>query len=80
MILINYPLYRQEIYYVLKFGFENAILEGRKRDYIEYNVAEIQRYYNHLTGKLNYVLQIEPENKWFLEAKEKLTYKYARCT
>ncbi len=71
---------RQEIYYALKFGFENAVLEGRKREYIKYGVADVERYYNHLIEKFNYVLQGEPQNKWFLKTKDELMYKYTILT
>ena len=67
---------RQEVYYALKFGLDNSIMIGNKKDYIEYNFPDVDRYYNHLIGKLNYVLQVEPENKWFCEARERLKNKY----
>lgn len=71
---------RQELYYVLKFGFGSGIRTGKKEYINKYGALDVQRYYNHLNGKLNYILQIEPENKWFLEAREKLKQKYIRCT
>ena len=71
---------RQEIYYAIKFGFADSIIRGNKKDYIQQNVPCVERYYNHLKGKINYVLQIEPHNKWFADAQIRLTYKYTQCT
>lgn len=63
---------RQEIYYMLKFGAPESILNGNKLDFMDYGVPNSERYFNHLMGKLNYVLQIEPNHSWFKEAKEKM--------
>ena len=56
---------RQELYYVDRFGFNSA---AKYKKYKDKN-----RYYYNLLGRLNYVLSIEPDNIYFLKAKEKLT-------
>ena len=71
---------RQEVYYALKFGLEDSILQCKNKEYIEFGVPDIHRYYDHLNGKLTYVLQIEPQNEWFVEAQKKLKNQYALCT
>lgn len=67
---------RQELYYVLKFGFAENILRNNKLEYLKSEVADIHSYYNHLHGKILYILQVEPENKWFIKAGEELEEKY----
>lgn len=54
---------RQDVYYALKFGFEND--KG----------MDAKQYKHHLIGKVRYVLQIEPDNNWFSQALWKLKNK-----
>lgn len=63
---------RQEIHYVLKFGFENAILHENLTDFIADNFVCTRSYYNHLMGKINYILSVEHNNAYFLDARDKL--------
>ena len=63
---------RQEIYYVLKYGFENAIVHENITDFIHDNIVCTQSYYKHLIGKINYVLSVESNNAYFLKARDKL--------
>ncbi len=81
---------RQEVYYALKYGLEDIVTDRfPPDDFIEYNGElfpyrpqltptilrrEIEQYRNELVGKINYVLSIEPRNRYFREAKEKLKY------
>ena len=51
---------RQEIYYIKKFGLESHILHKN---------IEKQNYIYHLAGKINWVLELERNNKEFLEYK-----------
>ena len=67
---------RQELYYALKFGLENSILHGNKTNYVFDGVPDAGGYYAHLSGKLQYVLQIEPHNAWFADAAQRLYEKY----
>lgn len=59
---------RQEIYYALKFGMENSLLYEKRTEFMCAGVPDTERYAQHLIGKINYVLQIEPENRWFRQA------------
>ena len=45
--------------------------------YINYGTPNIHSYFSHLKGKMFYVLQIEPENKWFANATQMLSDKYS---
>ena len=63
---------RQEIYYALKFGAAESILRGGHEEYVEDGVPKEERYLLHLLGRTQYILQIEPENRWFGDAKVKL--------
>lgn len=63
---------RQELYFVEKYGIEDAIIKGGKHDFIKQDIPQSDSYYSYLIGKTNYVLQIEPNNKYFIEAKGKL--------
>ena len=63
---------RQEIYYVLKYGFENAIVHENITDFIHGNIVCTQSYYKDLIGKINYVLSVESNNAYFLKARDKL--------
>ncbi len=41
------------------------------KEFISDGRADSEKYLNSLLGKINFVLQIEPENKCFLQAKER---------
>lgn len=70
---------RQEIYYTLKFGIEDNIVHGNRLNFLEDGQPiRCPTYMTHLIGSVQYVLQIEPENRWFLNAKQKLL-DYARA-
>ena len=70
---------RQEIYYTLKFGIEDSIVYGNRLNFLEDGQPiRCPTYMTHLIGSVQYVLQIEPENRWFLNAKQKLL-DYARA-
>ena len=59
---------RQEIYYALKFGAADSILKAEHRDFICEGKPDAERYLQHLIGKVQFVLQLEPGNIWFREA------------
>lgn len=67
---------RQEVYYAIKFGIADSIVKTRNMDYWKTEIADAEGYYEHLRGKINYILQIEPQNKWFSKALVKLQEKY----
>lgn len=56
---------RQELYYTDRFGLESAAQYLHQPD--------AQKYYQQLMGRLNFVLSIEPDNSYFISAKEKLS-------
>ena len=68
---------RQEVYYAIKYGLADSILKGKKNEYINRGRLNIHSYFSHLKGKMFYVLQIEPENKWFKGATQMLSDKYS---
>ena len=55
---------RQELYYADRFGVKSAA------DYL--HEPDVQKYYSRLMGRINFVLSIEPDNDYFIKAKEKL--------
>lgn len=63
---------RQEVYYVLKYGLSDCIIRSGKAEFISDGKPNAERYLNSLQGKINFILQIEPDNPWFAEAKNKL--------
>ena len=63
---------RQEVYYALRFGLADSILRGGHAALRTDGVPDTERYRQQLLGRVQYVLQIEPENRWFREAKQKL--------
>lgn len=69
---------RQDIYYALKFGFSDSIMRSGKDKFITESGADAYGYYCHLVGRVKYVLQIEPQNKWFNNAFIKLRIAYVR--
>lgn len=56
---------RQEMYYCQKFGLKSHL---KKIGY----TAGVDAYYNHLLGKINYVLSVMPDNKEMLSYKQAL--------
>lgn len=74
---------RQEVYYAIKYGLADSIIKGNKTRYINHGAPNVHSYFSHLKGKMFYVLQIEPENKWFANATQMLSDKYlyeTQCT
>ncbi len=52
---------RQEIYYVLQYGPESAILRGERQAFIRNGRPCAMSYCRHLIGRAEYVLHIQPE-------------------
>lgn len=59
---------RQEIYYAQKFGVKDAVMRANREEYIVDGKVDEHRYISHLEGKVQYILQIEPENEYFKKA------------
>ena len=58
---------RQEIHYVTKYGVLDAFKHLKDSEY-----ESVYSYYSSLIGRINYVLQIEPENQQMLNLKADL--------
>ncbi len=65
---------RKEVHYVLKFGLAQNIMNGDKVDFVKNCTPDTATYYNNLVGRINFVLQIEPENRWFKNALRELRH------
>lgn len=65
---------RQETYYALRFGLSQAIIRGNRTAFLLNGQPDEACYLAHLLGKIQYVLQIEPENQWFRSAAAKLHF------
>lgn len=63
---------RQEIYYTLKFGAGEHILRTQAVEFLSGAQPDEKRYLQHLCGKLHFVLQVEPENRWLQSAAKQL--------
>ena len=63
---------RQEVYYALKYGLADSIQHSGNYRLLMNGIPNTKHYFNQLRGKIAFVLQIEPDNKWFYEAKNKL--------
>ena len=65
---------RQEVHYALKFGAEDSVIRRHRLNFVEDSgSSRSSSYLLHLMGKVRYVLQIEPENRWFQDAQKKLS-------
>lgn len=63
---------RQELYYLYKFGANDVILKKNYQNYISNGKTLDEKYIDSLLGKVNYVLQIDPNNSTFKKEKAKL--------
>ena len=61
---------RQEVYYCLKFGTESHLAHMNPQDSGTKESAE--RYLQRLLGKINFVLQVNPQDEYFKAARERL--------
>ncbi|MBR1531112.1 MAG: retron St85 family RNA-directed DNA polymerase [Eubacterium sp.] len=63
---------RQDLYYLYKFGARDVILKNKLDDYILGKTTLNAKYMQSLMGRINFVLQVDPDNKEFKEEKTKL--------
>lgn len=61
---------RQEVYYCLKFGTESHLAHMNPQDSGTKESAE--RYLQRLLGKINFVLQVNPQDEYFKAARVRL--------
>ncbi len=54
---------RQEMYYIIKFGLQ---------DHIQRKSIKYRNYIEHLLGKINFILQLNPKDTEFQNYKEHL--------
>ena len=66
---------RQEVYYCIKFGVANHMRKITLPDWITTPII----YLHHLLGKVNFVLQINPTDKKFLEYRNSLRDLLLNC-
>lgn len=59
----------QEVYYCEKYGIRGHLERTNQKEYLEKGE---ERYLQHLMGKVNYILQINPEDLQFQEIRIKL--------
>ena len=62
---------RQEVYYALRFGLADSILRGGHATLLTDGVPDTERYRQQLLGRVQYVLQIEPEKPLVPRSKAK---------
>ncbi|MTD42280.1 RNA-directed DNA polymerase [Erwinia sp. CPCC 100877] len=63
---------RQEIYYCLKFGVRSHLIHQHTTSQPVLEQEEDQRYLQQLIGKTNFILQVNPSDQEFLQAKKAL--------
>jgi RNA-directed DNA polymerase len=63
---------RQEVHYVLRFGLAEQILHRGLTKFLMGGLPNPETYYRSLLGRVQYVLQMEPENTWFQNARTEL--------
>ena len=63
---------RQEIYYCRKFGAASHLAHVHDETYLPLGISGIEKYLMVLLGKVNFILQVNPQDKEFQEAKIQL--------
>lgn len=68
---------RQELYYADKFGAKSHLEQIEDERFLPADGENIRRFWLHLLGKVNFVLQINPLDEEFIQAREKIAGKLA---
>ena len=63
---------RSEIYYCKRYGVSEHLKRTGSSKWITADGADEGRYLQHLLGKVNYVLQVNPEDPYFQKAREEV--------
>lgn len=63
---------RQEVYYLLRYGAVDAVLRGGHTEFSDNGRVQTQSYCRHLLGRVEYVLQIQPELTAFQRYRDQL--------
>ena len=69
---------RQELYYCIKYGVKSHLIYQKNEKYLEMGDEGREAYLNHLMGRTNYILQINPLDQEFLIARKCLTEMISR--
>lgn len=68
---------RQEIYFCRKFGIEGHLNRVQDTRYLPMGEGGIRRYRLSLLGRVNHVLQINPEDRYFQKVKHQMLREWA---
>lgn len=60
---------RQEVHYCMKYGVKSHLQQMNNPQHLPPETEQIARYLHSLQGRINYVLQVDPQNRFFREAK-----------
>ena len=63
---------RQEFYYCRKHGVASHLLWINDRRCLPPEPEQVERYLRSLLGRVNYALQVDPQNTYFVQARETL--------
>lgn len=69
---------RAEIYYCKKYGVESHILRSGAQEWLKDGRADSVRYLQHLLGKINYVLLVNPEDSYFRRERAEIVHFLAK--
>lgn len=61
---------RQELYYCIKYGAQSHLQRMDNRRDLLGKPEQVKSYLLSLLGKINYVLQVDPQNQFFRKAKD----------
>lgn len=63
---------RQEIYYCTKYGIEAHLKRCQNTKYLNCGAEGMRQYINSLLGKVNFVLQVNPQDTYFVQSRDAL--------
>lgn len=63
---------RQEVYYARKYGLADCLRHTGQAAFLTNGQPDIERYRRHLLGRIAFVLQTEPADRYFIEARNAL--------
>lgn len=63
---------RQEIYYCERFGLKSHLESICDTKFLPLKEGGIKRYWLSLLGRVNYILHVNPQDAYFLEARNRL--------
>lgn len=63
---------RQTLYYCERYGLQSHLEAIHDTRYLPLGKAGFTRYWLSLLGRVNYVLQVNPEDSWFLDGRSRV--------